>query len=335
MKAIVCEGAGQAVLLKNVDKPIAGSGQVVVKLEAAALNHRDLLIQSGRYVNLKYPIILGSDGAGTVDAVGKGVADISVGDKVIINPGCKWGEDNRFAAPAFTILGLPENGTFAEFVVVPQESIFVLPKHLSFEEAAALPLSGLTAYRALITRGQAKSGEKLLITGAGGGVATLLIQFATALGIKTFITSGSDDKIALAVDQGVEYGVNYKEDGWENSLKETAGGFDIIIDSAAGENFSKLVDLAKPGGRIVIHGATTGALPSIMPHSIFLKQLTILGSSMGSRTDFREMLELVEKYEIKPVIDAVFPLHQAEDALLKMASGAQNGKIVLKMSGNE
>lgn len=334
MKAIVCEGAGKPLLLQDVGKPTVGAGQVVVKLEAAALNHRDLLIQSGRYVNLRYPIILGSDGSGTVDAVGEGIADISVGDKVIINPGSQWGEDNRFAGPAFTILGLPEDGTFAEFVLVPQESVYALPKHLSFEEAAALPLGGLTAYRALVTRAKALAGEKLLVTGIGGGVATLLLQFATALGIKTYVTSGSDDKIALALSQGAEYGVNYKKDGWENSLKEAAGGFDIIIDSAAGENFSKLIDLAKPGGRIVLHGATTGALPPVMPHSIFLKQLTILGSSMGSYTDFQGMLDLVENYGIRPTIDAVFPLHQADEALSKMASGAQTGKIVFKISEN-
>lgn len=181
MKAIVSTGAGEA--LQSVEMPIPKpqKGEVLVKLKAAAINHRDWLIQKGQYVNLKYPIVPGSDGAGRIQLLGENVENCIVDQEVIINPALNWGDNNNAAGKDFKILGLPENGCFAEYVVVPASAIYPKPSHLSFEEAAALPLCGLTGYRALVTRGKVSKGQKVLITGIGGAVAQAIMQFAQAL----------------------------------------------------------------------------------------------------------------------------------------------------------
>lgn len=160
--------------------------EVLVRVKAASINHRDWLIQKGQYVNLKYPIILGSDGAGLVEKLGEGVNDLSVGQEVLINPALNWGENPSAASKEFKILGLPDNGCFAELVSVPASAIYPKPKHLTFEEAAAIPLSGLTGYRALITRGKLKAEQKLLLTGIGGGMALMMLKFSQVLGAKVY-----------------------------------------------------------------------------------------------------------------------------------------------------
>lgn len=331
MKAIVCNGAGQALEITEMPVPIPQHSEVLVKLKAAAVNHRDLLIQKGRYVNLKYPIIPGSDGAGTIEKLGKGVSNLSVGQEVVINPGLHWGDNERIPGKAYKVLGLPDNGCFAEYVAVPASAIFPRPSHLTFEQAAAIPLSGLTGYRALVTRGKTKAGSKVLLTGIGGAVAKMMLQFAHALDAEVYFTSGSDDKIEKAVTIGAKAGVNYKKDNWHQKLKELAGSFDVIIDTAAGSGFEYLLDLAKPGGTIVVFGATAGPISQIPPQKIYLKQLDILGTTMGSHEDFNNMLKLVNDKRIVPIIDEVFPLESAEQAIQKMERAAQFGKIVLSI----
>jgi len=332
MKAIICNGPGQPLKLTDRPTPVPQKGEILIKLKAASINHRDLLISKGKYVNLIYPVILGSDGAGIIAELGEDADNHTIGEEVIINPGLLWGDNEYAPGKNYRILGMPDDGCFAEYIVVPASEVFPKPQHLSFEQAAAIPLAGLTGYRALVTKGKVSSREKILITGIGGGVAQIMLQFALSLGAEVYFTSGSDDKIERAIAMGAKGGVNYKNEDWSGQLSTLAGGgFDLIIDSAAGNGFAKLPELANSGGRIVIFGSTSGPLPSLMPAYIYLKQLSILGSSMGSRQDFADMLDLVNEHKIMPVIDEVFPLKQIETAMHKMEQAGQFGKIVLSI----
>ncbi|AHJ98639.1 Zn-dependent alcohol dehydrogenase [Hymenobacter swuensis DY53] len=329
---MVLTGIEQPAGLQEVLTPQPGPGQVQVLLHAAALNHRDVWIQKGQYAGLKFPIILGSDGAGVVTALGAGVDASLLEQAVIINPGSNWGPNPAAQGREFQILGLPQDGTFAEYVCVPAEYVRAKPAHLSFEEAASLPLGGVTAYRATFTRANLQPGERVLISGVGGGVALLALQMAVAVGAEVWVTSGSEEKIARAVALGAKGGISYKTEKWPASLlKQAGGGFDVLVDSAAGPGFNDLVDAANPGGRIVFYGATQGDIPDVAARKIFWKQLSVLGSTMGTPQDFAAMVSLVEQYALQPVIDEVFPLAEGEKALKKMAEGLQFGKLVLKI----
>lgn len=331
MKAALLEGKDHPVTIQVVPDPEPRTGEAVVRVRAAALNHRDVWIQRGLYAGLKYPIIVGSDGAGVVAKVGAEVDPEWVGQEVIINPSHNWGEDERAQSEGFRILGLPENGTLAEYVKVEARYLVPKPDFLSFAEAAALPLGGLTAYRALFKRAQLQPGEKLLLTGIGGGVATLAFQFALSQGAEVWVTSSDPYKIQHAVDKGAKGGVNYQEPEWAKNLLKEAGPFDLILDSAGGEGFGDLLDLAKPGGRIAIFGATRGPLKEIPTRKIFWKQLSILGSTMGSEADFADMISFVRQHQIRPQIDQVFPLEETEAAFRRMDEGQQSGKIVVQV----
>ncbi|WP_303310664.1 zinc-binding dehydrogenase [Hymenobacter sp. BT730] len=333
MQALVLEGISQPLQLRDVPTPTAGPGQLLVHLHAAALNHRDVWIQHGQYAGLRFPCILGSDGAGVVSAVGEGVDPQWLGQKVLINPGHNWGENPRAQGRSFAIVGLPEQGTFAEFLSVPLQYVHPMPQHLSFAQAAALPLAGVTAYRATFTRAGLQAQERVLITGIGGGVALLAMQMAVARGAQVWVTSGSDEKIARAVALGAQGGINYKTEGWAMTIAKEAGGpFDVIVDSAAGPAFAQLLDVAAPGGRIVFYGGTLGTIPQVPPAKIFWKQLSILGSTMGTEQDFAELLALVTEHQLHPVVDEVLPLAEGEAAMRRMDNGQQFGKIVLQIS---
>lgn len=331
MKALVLEGVGEPLLIKEVPVPAIGEQHALVRLKTAAFNRRDWWIQRGQYAGLKFPIILGSDGAGVVDAVGDTRENGQwVGRDVIINPGFNWVDDSEAQPAGFEILGLPENGTFAEYVRVPVRNLYEKPEYLSFEEAAALPLGGVTSYRALFRKAGLSRGERILITGVGGGVATLALQWAVNVGAEVYVTSGSESKIKRAIDGGAIAGVDYRNADWADRLKELAGGFDVIVDSALGDGFVHLLELANPGGRIVFFGGTSGNLPALDGRRIFWKQLQIKGTTMGSSVDFENMLALAEKHQIKPLIDSVIPWQRAQEGIYKMSSSTQFGKIVLK-----
>lgn len=332
MKAILLEGINQPVDLSDFPQPEPQAGEVLVQLKAAALNHRDIWIQKGMYAGLKFPVVLGSDGAGIVTAVGEGVSDSWINEAVIMDPGLSWGDNQAVQSREYSILGMPTNGTFAEYVCIPATNIYKKPAHLSFEEAAALPLAGVTAWRALISRSGLKAGEKCLITGTGGGVAQFALQFALKTGAKVWVTSGSAEKIQTAIDLGAEGGANYKDEDWPTTLKGAARNFDVIIDSAGGDGFGHLVKLAAPGGRIAFYGGTRGKFPPLSPQLIFWKQISILGTTMGSPADFSDMIDFVNKTQLVPVVDEVFPLAQTTAAVEKMKNGQQFGKIVISIS---
>lgn len=336
MKAAVIKNLHEPLVIEEVEKPQAGSGEVIVQLKAASLNHRDVWIQKGLYPKITTPIIPGSDGAGIVSEVGEGVDPAWIGKEVLINPSHNWGDNPAFYGADHKILGLPDNGTFAEFVKVEACYLVKKPAYLSFEQAATLPLGALTAWRALHTRANFQSGDKVLVTGAGGGVALFVIQFAIAAGAEVWVTSGSDQKIQKAIELGAKGGINYKNPTWFRDLLVKARGpklgyFNVIIDSAGGAGFAKLIDIAAPGARICFYGGGTGNITDIVPAKVFFKQLNIIGTTMGTESEFQEMISFVEEKEIIPIIDTVFPLDQAEKALRLMDSGQQFGKIVLKI----
>ncbi len=331
MKAIYLEAIGKPFTLIEKEKPTAGPGEAIVQVKAAALNHRDVWIQYGKYFTKEYPTILGSDCAGIVTEVGEGVDTGWVGREVVVDPSSDWGDNPRAQGASYKVLGMPEDGAFAEFVKVRASNLYEKPDHLSFEEAAAIPLAGVTAYRTMFTKCGLQEGDKVLVTGAGGGVALFAIQFAVAVGAEVWVTSGSDEKIGLAKDLGAAGGVNYKNENWGKELKAQAGGFDVVIDSAAGEGFVQLVKLAKPGGRIGIYGGTTGMIGHLNPAEIFWKQLSIHGSTMGTSEDFAAMVKLVEERGIRPVVDIVYPLEETEEAMRYMEAGKQFGKIIVKV----
>ncbi|MBJ6111477.1 zinc-binding dehydrogenase [Hymenobacter sp. BT523] len=334
MQALQLDAIHQPAAVRDVPTPTPGPGEILVRLHAAALNHRDVWIQKGQYGGIKLPCTLGADGAGEVAAHGPSVpADApALGARVLIYPGLRWGHNPKAQAKDFVVLGMPDPGTFADYIALPAEYIRPLPGHLSYEQGAALPLGGLTAYRAAFSRAQVQAGERVLVTGVGGGVALLAAQFCAARGAEVWVTSSSDDKLARAQVLGVKGGIKYTDDNWVKTLVQQAGGpFDVIIDSAAGPAFNALLDAAAPGGRIVFYGGTLGAIPDLPPAKIFWKQLSVLGSTMGSPQDFDDMLALVTEKQLVPVVDEVFPLAEGEAALRRMDAGAQFGKIVLQM----
>ncbi|MEJ1973748.1 MAG: zinc-binding dehydrogenase [Lacunisphaera sp.] len=265
-----------------VPDPVATPGQAVVRLRAAALNHRDLFIQQGLYPGIKLPARPGSDGAGVVESVGISADEAWIGREVIINPALDWGDDPRAQGPKFRILGLPDPGTLAEKIAIPVAQLAAKPAHLTWEQAAALPLAGLTAWRALFTRAKLVAGEKVLVTGAGGGAALYALQFAVAAGAQVWVTSSSPDKIARAQTLGATGGINYRDTDWGKALQAAAGLFDVIVDSAGGDGFASLIELTRPGGRIVFFGATTGNPKALDLRKSFFRQINLLGTTMGS-----------------------------------------------------
>ena len=320
------------ITFTTAPEPQPAAGEAVVAIRAAALNHRDVWIKTGQYAGLKWPCQPGSDGAGVVMAVGDGVDAAWSGREVVINPSFDWGSDEQTQGPNFTILGLPRAGTLAEKISVPVAQLSAKPAHLSWEEAAALPLAGLTAYRALFARARLRAGERVLVTGIGSGVAWFALQFAVLCGADVWVTSSSAEKIAKAIALGAKGGFHYTRVGWAEEATKIAGMFDVIVDSAGGAGFGDLIDLAAPGGRIVFFGGTRGNGPALPLRKIFWRQLSLLGTTMGSPADWSAMLEFVALHRVRPVVSEVFPLARAGEAFALMERGGQCGKIVVRIS---
>lgn len=331
MRAVQIQALNQIAIVE-VPAPVPAPGELLISLRAGALNHRDLWIKLGQYAGLKYPCIPGSDGAGVVTAVGAQVDPAWRGREVVINPAFNWGPSERAQGGGFSILGLPRDGTLAEQMAVPVEQVSPKPSPLSWEEAAALPLAGLTAWRALITRAEVHAGERVLISGIGGGVALFALQFAVAHGAEAWVTSSSSDKIARAMTLGAKGGANYTESDWAARLAKAAGGFDVVFDSAGGPGFESLIDLTAPGGRVVFFGATRGN-PAVLPmRKIFWRQISLLGSTMGSPSDWQAMLQYYQQHHLKPIISDVIPFDRAADAFDLMERSGQFGKIVIRIN---
>ena len=332
MKALVIKEPHQPLELQERPDLQPGEGQAVVKIRCAALNRRDFWITRGMYPGIQSGVILGSDGAGVVSQVGPGVDAAWEGKEVIINPSLDWGRRQACFGDEFSILGLPVDGTFATEIVVPESQLHEKPEHLSWEEAAALPLAGLTAFRALFSQGGLQAGETILITGVGGGVATFLLQFAVAAGAKVWVNSSSQAKIGRAVEMGAEGGFLYTDETWPQQFLDAAGAPSLIVDSAAGPTYDTLIDLVEMGGRIVSFGATLGPPEKLEMRKVFWKQLRLQGSTMGSPADFAAMLEFTSGHGIKPMVETTYPLEEGNTAIEQMEVSPQFGKYVLRVS---
>ena len=341
MKAVTIRehGGPDVVRVEDVDAPSAAAGEVVLDVRAAALNHLDLWVRIGRPgMDLEFPHVLGSDAAGVVAEVGEGVHGPAEGDEVVVNPGlpcgcceaCRRGEQSECST--YSIVGLGRWGTFAERVAVPARCVSPKPAHLDWTEAAALPLAYLTAWRMLMTRARLGAGETVLIHGIGGGVALASLAIAKLAGAWAVVTSSSDDKLARAEDLGADVTVNYRTepDVAKAVIGATGGrGADVVVDTVGADTWAVNFQAVRRGGRIVNCGVTTGAEATTPLHALYWKQVTVLGSTMGSDEDFRRLLAAVEANELAPVVHATYPLADAADALACMEAGEQFGKIVL------
>jgi zinc-binding alcohol dehydrogenase/oxidoreductase len=311
-------GGPQNLRVEEIPRPEPAGGDVLVRVRAAAFNRRDVFIAQGLYPGIKLPVTLGSDGAGVLE---------STGAEVVIDPMIGWGADERaWDVTTYNLLGMPRDGTFAQYVCVPAGNVYPKPASLSMEAAAAIPLAGLTAYRAVFTRAALAPGETILIPGIGGGVQTFVLLFAKKIGARAIVTSGDDAKLERAKAMGADLCLNYKTTpDWQKEAK--AAGVDVAVDSSGGDTLAKTLDAIRPGGRIAVYGGTTpNATIKLFP--LFWKHVTILGTSMGSPADFRSMLALFDG-TIEPAIDRVFPMAGAVEAAQRMNSSAQFGKIVL------
>lgn len=324
-------GGPEVLVIETVADPEPGPGEVVVALRAAALNRRDVFVRKG-VAKVPLPLTLGSDGAGVVHKVGAGVSRLSEGDEVIILPSLSWGADQRAPGRGFRILGGPDQGTYAEQIVIPAENVFPKPARLSWHEAAALPLAGLTAWRALMTRARVLPGETVLIIGIGGGVATFALNLARAAGCRVVVTSSSDEKLARAKDLGADVGVNYVDagDDWPAAVKEAnGGGVDVVIDSV-GSTWAGSIDSCAPGGRVVVFGGTGGGKVEMQVRPVTLGQVALLGTTMGSPAEFGQLLAAVDTQTWTPVIDSVRPLADAAAAHEREEASLHFGKLVLE-----
>jgi zinc-binding alcohol dehydrogenase/oxidoreductase len=330
MNAIVYRaGIVEKVQLEHVEMPQPKVGEALIRLQAAALNHRDEWMRQGKYPNLTDGTILGSDGCGTVEAVGSTEDAHWIGRSVVINPNINWGHNERAQAADYHILGMPTNGTLAQYIAVPIHRLAHQPDHLDAFQAAALPLAGLTAWRALFYHGQLQAGQRVMITGAGGGVSQIAILFALAKGAIVSITSGDEAKLQQWKQSGVHHAYNYKHQDWVKQAEKNEPGYDLVVDSTGGNQINSLIRLTAAGGKIVFYGATTGVPEKIDLHRMFWKQISLQGSTMGSDSEFEQMIQFVSKHKITPLVDSVRPLSNALAAFDKMRQANQLGKLVI------
>ncbi|MGM0862770.1 alcohol dehydrogenase [Bacillus atrophaeus] len=328
MKAIIHDGKSgiEGLKYKDVPSKTLAYGEVLVKIKTAGLNHRDLFLMKARTEN-DPAFILGSDGAGLIEAVGEGVKGLSANTEVIINPTMNW-KSADILPEVLDILGGPSDGTFSEYVIIPAENAVKKPAYLSWEEAGVLPLSALTAYRALFTKGKLKKDEHIIIPGIGGGVATFALLMAKAAGAKVSVTSRSEDKRKTALAIGADFAFDSYGD-WKKSLNGEKA--DIVLDSIGPAVFSSYFEILKPNGRIVSFGASSGDTIDIPLRSLFFPQISILGTSMGSSEEFTRMVHFMEQHSLRPIIDQIYPLQEAAAAFSRMKHGGQFGNIGLSV----
>ncbi len=312
---------GNELRYETVPDPQPGAGEVLVELRAAGLNRRDLLVSTGIYP-FPLPLVPGSDGAGV---------RTDTGEEVVVFPGLGWGEREDAPAHGFGILGGPSDGTYAELVALPAESLFRKPAGLSWAEAAAFPLAAVTAYRGLFSRGGLRSGETVLVLGAGSGVSTFAVSLAVQAGARVLVTSSSDEKIERAQSLGAEAGVNYATTSdWAEAVAEL-GPVDLVLDSG-GSTWQQSLDAVRPGGRVVVFGGTGGTEVTLQVRPFYFRQQSIYGTQLGSPRDFEALLRMLEEATWKPVLDSVRPLAEAEAALARLESGEHFGKLVLEIA---
>jgi NADPH:quinone reductase-like Zn-dependent oxidoreductase len=325
MQAVVVREGG-VLSLESYGDPHPAPGEVLVELRAAAVNRRDLLVRRppGPAYEFRLPLVPGSDGAGIRR---------DTREEVVIYPGLGWGNLDEAAGPEWRILGGPDDGTYAELVKVPSENVFPKPARFSWEEAAALPLAALTAFRALFKVGRLRRDETVLVLGAGGGVSTFAVMLAAQIGAHVLVTSSREDKLARAGELGAEGGVLYTRDDWPAEVRALTGehGVDLVLDSV-GATWDDSLRCVRQGGRVVVFGGTGGPTVQLDVRRVYLNWLSILGTTMGSGEDFEGLLGMVDDGLWRPVIDSVRPLAEAEPAHDRISSGEHFGKLVLSIA---
>ena len=334
MKAIVHRGEGLGgASYRDIELAEVAPGQVCVKLKTAALNHRDIWTCM-RAEPSGPPCILGSDGAGSVHNVGEGVTDMAPGDEVVINSSLDWARHDEVPYGEYNvgykILGFPDHGTFAEYIVISRHQLEAKPAFLGWREAAAFCLVGITTYRALFTEGRLKTGQTVVIPGIGGGAATQALLYAKAAGAKVIVTSRSRDKLENARARGADLAVA-SDNKWNQAVRDfTDGrGADIVIETIGEATWKQSMAALANGGRLVVFGATGGGLVEVDLASLFLHWQSIIGTTMGGRDEFQEMLAFTEKHRIRPVVDRAFPLSEGGEALRYLDAAGQMGNVVL------
>lgn len=338
--AITSQDGIDAARVMDVDEPTTGPGQVKVRIRAAALNHLDLWTLRGQLpFEIDFPFVLGADGAGEVVEVGDG-SSVAVGDRVIVNPALSCGrcelcrEGEQSMCVSFEMLGEHRSGTMGEYLVVPAENVFPAPDHLDMEQAAALGVTAITAYRMLFTRGRMRPGYHVLITGIGGGLALSALQLASGIAGKIFVTSSSAEKVDRALALGADEGIDYTSEDVGRAVRALTGkrGVDLVIDSAGGPTLDASMRALRQGGRLVIAGATAGVDATINVRRLFWNQIELIGSTMGSHSDVSAMLRAVAGAKLEPIIDSVHDLEAGPEAVKRLASGDQFGKLVVRIS---
>jgi NADPH:quinone reductase-like Zn-dependent oxidoreductase len=321
------DGGPDVLRLEEIADPEPGPGEVLVALRAAGLNHLDVWVRKG-LPSVPKPRILGADGAGVVAALGEGVEGFEPGQRVVVNPGIP--HDGRI-----TVIGEHTDGTYCELKAIPAGQLYPLADSLSFEEGAAFPLVFETAHRMLVTKASVREGEWALIWGIGGGVALAAFEICRALGVRTIVTSSSEEKLQRARDLGADLAVDHHEDDVVAAVREATGGrgADVVVETVGEATWDRSLAAAATEGRIVVCGATTGHSPPARLYRLWWKQLVVYGSTMGMPSDFEAAYELIRSGRARVHVDSVFPLAEAARAHERLESGAQFGKVVLRIPG--
>jgi NADPH:quinone reductase-like Zn-dependent oxidoreductase len=342
MKAITFHQPGGPDVLRweEVPCPSPGPGQVLVRVKACALNHLDLIVRGrGPAAGLPWPHITGSDAAGTVEASGSGVSEVETGAPVVLNPAlscgwcryCRAGEQSL--CRSFGILGRDMRGAMAEYVVVPATNVYPMPPDLSPVEAAAAPLVFMTAWRMLVTQVAVRPGERVLVVGAGGGVATAALQIAKWLGATVYVTTGGPSKVSRALALGADAVLDYRSTDVVSAITDLTGGegVDVVIDSVGSATWDSSLKCLGKAGRLATCGATAGPVAEMDLRVLWRKQIHLHGSTMANDREFRAVMALLGTGKLRPVVDRVFPLSEAQAAEMYLESASQFGKVVLEV----
>ena len=330
-------GGPEVVRIEEVPTPTPGPGEVLVQVKAAAMNHLDLWIRRGLPIDTTMPHIGGSDIAGVIAETGEGVDAARVGQRVVVNPSlgdgtCEWcrrGEESM--CPRFRILGEHTNGGFAEFVAAAADHVHPLPDGFAFQDAAALPISYMTAWRALHSRARLQGGEDVLVLGASGGTAIAAVQIAVGIGSRVFAVTSGAANVERLRGLGAAFVYDRAEQDWSAALQADTGqrGVDVVVENVGAATWKGSLRALTQGGRLVTYGATTGPKVEIDIRALFWKQFSILGTTMASKAEFEAMLRAAFSGALRPVIDRVMPLDHAREAHERLEAGGQFGKIVL------
>ena len=330
MRSVVLTAVNEPLTLSNTDTALLQSGEARIQLHASAWNKRDHWIAQGKYPDIKTPAVLGSDGCGVVTECPDHPE--WVGKEVVLCPSLNWGPNPNHQSFQYSILGMPTQGTAAEELCISVDNLCLKPTHLTAIEGAAIPLAGLTAWRATVTKANVQPKERVLVTGIGGGTAVFALQFALALGADVWVTSSSQHKIERAVELGAKGGALYTEEDWGTQLQRlNPRGFDVIVDSAGGEGFGTLLKLLGMGGRLAFFGGTAGKWPRILPQYLFFKQVSILATTMGSPEEFQEMMQFIETHKIIPVVDSTFEMEECQASMNRLMEKDRFGKVTLSL----